>query len=234
MVFSGGQDSTTCLYWAKSEFDKVCAVTFSYGQKHIIELDSAKKIAEMANVDHEFIDLGELWSGLSSLTDASKDVPTESLDSTTSNLPSTFVPGRNILFLSIAASRAYTNDASSIVIGVSQEDFAGYPDCRSSFISSMQEAVSNGLDQELTIHSPLMHLSKKETVELAMTLPGCMDALAYSTTCYNGAVPPCMNCNSCQLRAKGFGESNIVDPLIARVEKLSKAVLNKKLGGSLC
>src|SRR5579883_351504 len=137
VVFSGGQDSTTCLYLAKEEHEFVSALTFAYAQRHAREIESAKKIASLANVEHEIVDLGPLFKGLSSLVDPSAPLPGAS--ETTNHgavqqLPSTFVPGRNMLFLSLAASRAYARDCSTLYIGVSQEDFAGYPDCREGFI----------------------------------------------------------------------------------------------------
>jgi 7-cyano-7-deazaguanine synthase len=196
-------------------YDEVFAITFSYGQKHVVELESARKIASLANVEHEVLELGAIFAGLSSLTDATQTIPEG--ESNSGGLPSTFVPGRNILFLSLAGSRAYVRDCEAIITGVSQEDFAGYPDCRAEFIASMENALTSGLDRKVAIVTPLMHLSKAETVELARTLPGCMEALSFSTTCYNGAVPPCGSCNSCQLRAKGFAGAGVADPLIERL-----------------
>jgi 7-cyano-7-deazaguanine synthase len=200
-------------------FEEVHTITFSYGQRHIIEIYSAKQIADIAGVANDLIDLGPAFANLSSLTDQSQDIPTgaSAEGNGESALPSTFVPGRNIVFLSLAASRAYVKDCDTIVIGVSQEDFAGYPDCRQNFIESMESAISNGLDKPIRIAAPLMHLSKKETVELAVSLPGCMDALALSTTCYNGERPPCQKCNACVLRAKGFARAGVEDPLCQSV-----------------
>jgi 7-cyano-7-deazaguanine synthase len=227
VVLSGGQDSTTCLFWAKSHFAEVRAITFSYGQRHAIELDSAREIAQLVGIEQDLVELGAVFAKLSSLTDSEQSIPKSTSDAshapsvntseTISNpLPSTFVPGRNILFLSLAASRAYVHNCDTIVIGVSQEDFAGYPDCREGFISSMETAIANGLDRQIKIAAPLMHLNKKETVELAMTFPGCLEALSLSTTCYNGAIPPCQECNACVLRAKGFSQAGIADPLVVR------------------
>ncbi len=216
VVLSGGQDSTTCLFWAKREFQDVRAITFSYGQRHAIELESARQIAELVGIKQDLVELGSVFAKLSSLTDVDQKIPAGG-DSTAGNqLPSTFVPGRNILFLSLAASRAYVHNCDTIVIGVSQEDFAGYPDCRENFINSMETAICNGLDRQIKIAAPLMHLNKKETVELALSMPGCMEALSLSTTCYNGAVPPCQECNACILRAKGFAQAGISDPLVIR------------------
>ncbi|CAN5222061.1 7-cyano-7-deazaguanine synthase QueC [soil metagenome] len=217
VVFSGGQDSTTCLYWAKQHFDSVRALTFDYGQRHRLELESAKTIAKMAGVEQEVINLGHIFAGLSPLTDLSK--PVEAYDDV-ENLPagiaSTFVPGRNILFLSVASNRAYVLGCDTVVIGVAQQDFGGYPDCRLDFIEKMQAALSSGLDAPLTIATPLMTMTKAETVVLAQSLPGCLEALAFSTTCYNGESPPCSHCNSCLLRAKGFDSAGVVDPLLSR------------------
>lgn len=234
VVFSGGQDSTTCLYWAMQNYEEVSTITFSYGQRHAVELESARKIASMAGVDNDLLELGAIFAGLSSLTDPSQAIPAgdtgsssdkpDAPDSQKTELPSTFVPGRNILFLSLAGSRAYVRDCDAIIAGVSQADFAGYPDCRAEFIANMESALSAGLDRKVSIVCPLMHLSKAQTVELASSLPGCMEALGHSTTCYNGDVPPCESCNSCRLRAKGFAEAGVADPLIERLSRAPKVV----------
>jgi 7-cyano-7-deazaguanine synthase len=219
VILSGGQDSTTCLFWAKREYHSVHAVTFNYNQRHAIEISSAEKIAAMAGVDHEVIDLGTLFAGLSPLTDKSKTVHQyQSAEKLPGGLEDTFVPGRNILFLAVAANRAYVTGCDEMVIGVSQEDFGGYPDCRENFIRSMEKALSQGLDKDLKITAPLMHLNKKEIVKLSASLTGCLDALAHSTTCYNGSVPPCAQCHACLLRQRGFDQAGIVDPLRARLE----------------
>ena len=215
VVFSGGQDSTTCLYWAKQRFDSVRALTFDYGQRHRLELVSARIIAQMAGIEQEVIDLGHIFAGLSPLTDLGKSVETyDVVENLPQGIASTFVPGRNILFLSVAANRAYVLGCDTVVIGVAQQDFGGYPDCRLDFIDKMQAALASGLEAPLVIETPLMNLTKKETVVLAQSLPGCLEALAYSTTCYNGENPPCGHCNSCLLRARGFEQAGIIDPLL--------------------
>jgi len=217
VVFSGGQDSTTCLYWAQQRFKTVYAVTFDYRQRHVLELESAKKIAQMADVAHEVIDLGPVFAGLSPLTNHSLPVETyRDPGSIPEGLANTFVPGRNILFFSVAANRAYINDCNTLVVGVSQQDFGGYPDCRHDFVAKMTAALASGLDRPFKIEAPLINRTKREAVELAAALPGCLDALAYSTTCYNGTYPPCQECNSCLLRQKGFAAANIKDPLLVR------------------
>jgi 7-cyano-7-deazaguanine synthase len=217
VVFSGGQDSTTCLYWAKQRFESVYAVTFDYRQRHSLELESARKIAQMADISHEIIDLGPIFAGLSPLTDHTLPVETYSdAAHIPAGLANTFVPGRNILFFSVAANRAYVHDCNALVVGVSQQDFGGYPDCRQDFISKMTVALASGLERPFEIEAPLMNRTKAETVDLAVGLPGCLEALAYSTTCYNGTFPPCQECNSCLLRQKGFAEADIKDPLLVR------------------
>ena len=216
VILSGGQDSTTCLFWALREYRSVQALTFAYDQRHSREIASARNIAKVAGVSHEVIDLGALFAGLSPLTNKSQAVESYATAETLpGGLENTFVPGRNILFLAVAANRAYVQACDDLIIGVSQEDFGGYPDCRENFISKMQEAITAGLDRDLQIRAPLMHLSKKQTVELALTLPGCMEALALSTTCYNGVLPPCGHCHACLLRERGFCEAGVADPLLA-------------------
>lgn len=218
VVLSGGQDSTTCLYWAKARYDEIFAVTFDYGQRHSIEIEAAKAVAKMAGVvHHQIVKVGPILEGTSPLTNPNYQVEQyKDVESLPGGLEKTFVPGRNILFLTLAANRAYCLGADAIVTGVAQEDFGGYPDCREDFIKAMEYAVFKGLDCEITIETPLMHLSKRGTVDLARSLPGCMDALAHSHTCYNGHFPPCGKCHACLLRQKGFDLSGYDDPLELR------------------
>jgi len=212
IVLSGGQDSTTCLFWAKHKFSEIHAITFNYGQKHQIELEAAKKVAELAGVaSHKFLDIDTFQQiGKNSLVDKSIKVGSEKIK----ELPSTFVPGRNLVFLTFAAAYAWTLGIDQLVTGVSESDYSGYPDCRENTMISLAETLSLGIGSPFVIHTPLMHISKAETVKLAMDV-GAMEALAFSHTCYNGAVPPCGVCDSCQLRAKGFAEAGIPDPLFS-------------------
>lgn len=217
VTFSGGQDSTTCLYWAKHHFDEVRAISFRYGQRHDRELDAARRIARMADVPHDVVDLGPVFAGLSPLTDHAVEVETyASAEALPGGLEKTFVPGRNILFLTVAANRAYVAGCDTLVVGISQEDYGGYPDCRADFIEQMQRALSLGLDRDIRIAAPLMHLDKRRTVELAMGLDGCMEAMAYSHTCYQGTFPPCGGCHACLLRSRGFAQAGVPDPLLVR------------------
>jgi 7-cyano-7-deazaguanine synthase len=214
VVLSGGQDSTTCLYWAIDRYGlaAVDTVTFDYGQRHRIELECAAKVAEFAGVSNSCLPINTLTAlGGDSLTDPGIEVQNE-LDAD-SGLPNTFVPGRNLIFLTYAAALAYRRGIRNIVTGVAQTDYSGYPDCRQETIAALQRTLRLGMEFEVTIHTPLMHLSKKETVELARDL-GALPAMAYTHTCYNGERPPCGHCPACELRAKGFEQAGIADPLL--------------------
>ena len=213
VVLSGGQDSTTCLFWAKQRFAEVEAITFDYGQRHRIELACAKKIAELAGVIQHVLPINTFSAiGGNALTDPTVS-PTTTTEATA--LPNTFVPGRNLIFLTFAAALAYTRQIGHIVTGVAQTDYSGYPDCRENTLKALELALRLGMDARVTLHTPLMFLSKAETVHLAQRL-GALPALAYSHTCYNGVQPPCGACPACRLRAQGFAEAGIADPLLER------------------
>ncbi|MCH8302858.1 MAG: 7-cyano-7-deazaguanine synthase QueC [Proteobacteria bacterium] len=211
VVLSGGQDSTTCLYWALDRFgvDNVLALTFDYGQRHRIELDCAANVAQHARVAHTTLPIDTFLAlGGNALTDAGIAV-----DEAPGNaLPNTFVPGRNLIFLTFAAAFAWQRDIVDLVTGVAQTDYSGYPDCRRDTIDELEKTLGLGMQREFKIHTPLMNLSKKETVEMARDL-GALDAMALTHTCYNGLRPPCGECPACRLRAKGFLEAGIADPL---------------------
>jgi 7-cyano-7-deazaguanine synthase len=215
VLLSGGQDSTTCLYWAIDKFGiaAVSAVSFDYGQRHRIELECAQKIAASAGVDLVCLPVDTFAAlGGDALTDS--DIGVEGgLDEST-GLPNTFVPGRNLIFLTFAAAYAYQHGISHLVTGVAQTDYSGYPDCREATIEAVQHAIQLGMETGLQIHAPLMHRSKKQTVELARDL-GALEPLALTHTCYNGMRPPCGECPACILRAKGFAEAGIDDPLVS-------------------
>ena len=212
VILSGGQDSTTCLYWAKKRFDvkNIEAVTFDYGQRHKIEISCAQQIAESNDIPHHIIPINSFESlGQNSLTGNKSEFD----DGQYRDLPKTFVPGRNLIFLTFAASLAWQKKINHLVIGTSQTDYSGYPDCRENTIEAMEKTLNLGLDYAIKIHTPLMHLSKSETVVLAAEL-GAMDAMAYTHTCYKGEQPPCQQCEACKLRAKGFINAGFEDPLL--------------------
>ena len=215
VVFSGGQDSTTCLYWAIDRFgrDNVSTVTFDYGQRHRVELDSARTIAGIAGVSQTILPIDTFTAiGGNVLTDDAQQ-PDKVMPA--ASLPNTFVPGRNLIFLSFAAALAYTRGIGRVVTGVAQADYSGYPDCRENTLKALELAIRLGMEARLQLETPLMYMSKAETVKLAEQL-GALEAMAWSHTCYNGVVPPCGHCLACQLRAKGFAEAGIADPLVQR------------------
>ena len=184
ILLSGGQDSTTCLYWAKQKFDSIEAVSFNYGQRHLIELDFAKKICDKENIFLDIISLKKILSN-SALTNNKEDFNKN--HPSNPNLPNSFVPGRNLLFLSIATSIAYNRGIENIVIGVCETDFSGYPDCREDFIKSMEKSIYLATEKSIEIHTPLMKLDKAQTWKLAKEL-GCLDTIIKSTmTDYNGS-----------------------------------------------
>lgn len=214
VVLSGGQDSTTCLYWAMNRFgrDNVESVTFDYGQRHRIEIECARRVAEGAGVPSIVLPIDTFAVlGGNALTDAAVDVPDE--DPAGSGLPATFVPGRNLIFLTYAAAWGWRRGIAHLVTGVAQTDYSGYPDCRRETIDALERALQLGLERDLTIHTPLSSLSKKETVLLAREL-GALDAMRFTHTCYRGERPPCGLCAACRLRARGFAEAGVADPLV--------------------
>lgn len=206
VVFSGGQDSTTCLFWAKKHFAKVVALTFVYGQKHVVEVDYARAIAEKAGVEWYCQDvsfISALSSGCS-LTDT--NVPMDE-SRPQESCPNTFVPGRNLFFLSIAAVFARERGIRHIVTGVSETDYSGYPDCRDAFIKSLNVTLNLAMEDQFILHTPLMWIDKAQTWALSDEL-GVLDLVRNETvTCYNG-IPGdgCGHCPACTLRREGLEE----------------------------
>lgn len=205
VVFSGGQDSTTCLFWAQKHFKTVYALTFLYGQKHAKEVDVARTIAEEAGVEFKLMDVSFIGNlGSNSLTDTSIVMDEEQPEG---SFPNTFVPGRNLFFLSIAAVYAREKGVGHIVTGVSQTDFSGYPDCRDAFIKSLNVTLNLAMDEQFVLHTPLMWLDKTETWALADEL-GVLSLVRNETlTCYNGVQGDgCGHCPACKLRRHGLEE----------------------------
>ena len=203
VVFSGGQDSTTCLFWAKKHFKKVLALSFLYGQKHQHEVEIAQAIAAKAEVEMEVMDVSFIGKlGHNSLTDTSMQMDEVKPEG---GVPNTFVPGRNLFFLSIAAVYARERGVNHLVTGVSQTDFSGYPDCRDSFIKSLNVTLNLAMDEQFVLHTPLMWIDKAQTWALADEL-GVLDLVRNETlTCYNGVVGDgCGHCPACKLRREGL------------------------------
>jgi 7-cyano-7-deazaguanine synthase len=228
VILSGGQDSTTCLYWAKKKYGEVGTLTFNYNQRHQRELDAARIVANMAKVEHEEVDLGPILKGNSPLTNSDEKLELyddfKSMDKIIGDrIEVTFVPMRNALFLTLAANRAVVGGYSVIVAGVCQQDNANYPDCRLEFISSQESTINKALGNRrytdrnyIRIETPLMHLTKAKSIHLAMTLPGCMEAFAFTHTAYDGNYPPVSKDHANTLRAQGFLEAGVPDPLVLR------------------
>lgn len=203
VVLSGGQDSTTCLFWARRHFAAVHALSFAYGQKHVLEVELARALAAKAGATFEAMDLplvGQL--GRNALTDTSIAMDETKPDG---GPPNTFVPGRNLFFLSVAAVYARERGIRHLVTGVSQTDYSGYPDCRDNFVKSLNVTLNLAMEAQFVIHTPLMWLDKCQTWALADEL-GVLDVVRRETlTCYNG-IPGdgCGHCPACQLRREGL------------------------------
>lgn len=215
VLLSGGLDSSIALHVARTEgFDEIYALTFLYGQKHDKEVERARTIAETAGVkEHKFVELPlNLWQG-SSLTDATLEIKNGDVER--EEIPDTYVPARNMVFLSIAASYADAMNIRDIYIGVSETDYSGYVDCREAFIQGMENAINLGTllgtvkQTPIRLHTPFMHMTKAEEIRWGTKL-GVDFGLSWS--CYRGGDKPCGTCDSCLLRAKAFAEAGIPDP----------------------
>ncbi len=203
VVFSGGQDSTTCLFWAKKRFKEVIAISFDYNQKHKQELDCAKNICNKYDIEHHILDMSLLNQlAPNSLTRA--DIKVDK-DKPKDGLPNSFVYGRNLLFLTFVSVFAKQREINHIITGVSQSDFSGYPDCRDVFVKSTNVTLNLAMDFEFIIHTPLMWIDKEETWKLADDL-GVLDIIKSETlTCYNGIIGDgCGECPACILRNNGY------------------------------
>lgn len=203
VVFSGGQDSTTCLFWAKKRYKEVIAVSFDYGQKHSLELECAKDICKKYDVEHHIMDLNLLNQlAPNSLTRVDIKVDKKKEED---KLPNSFVDGRNMLFLTFVAVFAKQRWINTIITGVSQSDFSGYPDCRDVFIKSLNVTLNLAMDYQFEVLTPLMWIDKAETWKLADDL-GVLDIVKNETlTCYNGIKGNgCGECPACTLRKNGY------------------------------
>ena len=213
VLLSGGLDSSVAIHLAKSEGFEVYALSFDYGQKHNKELECAKETVKKVNAkEHNIVTLQlNLWGG-SSLTDSNRNV--EDGDVTRTDIPDTYVPARNMVFLSVAASYAEAIGAQDIFIGVSEVDYSGYVDCREEFIQSMENTINMGTvmavekGKKLKIHTPFINLTKSEEIKIGENL-GVDWSLTWS--CYRGTEKPCGKCDSCLLRAKAFLEAGVID-----------------------
>lgn len=215
VLLSGGLDSTTCLYWAKSKGYKTFVLIFDYGQRHKKEIKNALRIARETKSFYQKVKFFLPWKG-SSLLDKSLKLPKKRKlkKMISSGIPSTYVPARNTIFLSFALSYADAIKAEIIVIGANAIDFSGYPDCRPQYLKAMEKAALLGSKigaegKKLEILAPLVKMSKAEIIHLGLKLK-----VPYELTwsCYLGGRIPCGECDSCILRAKGFKEAQVLDP----------------------
>jgi 7-cyano-7-deazaguanine synthase len=243
VVLSGGQDSTTCLYWAIQKWggpSNVAAVTFDYNQRHRAEIAAARQVCSMAGVVwHRVVEVGNILDGRSPLTNPGQVLEQykdfASMDAIIGDrVELTFVPMRNALFLTLAANLASVYGVDNIVTGVCQEDNANYPDCRKVFVHSMEQMINTALGYDtaaersnvthaattpsryVQIHAPLIHRTKAQSVRLALATPGAFEALAWSHTSYDGKYPPLGKDHATILRAHGFEEAGLPDPLVLR------------------
>lgn len=202
VVFSGGQDSTTCLFWAMEHFAEVEAVTFDYNQRHKAEINCAQNITSELGIKHHILNMS-LLNQLAPNALTRDDI--EVKNGVDGELPSTFVPGRNLLFLSFAGVLARQIDAKHIITGVCETDFSGYPDCRDVFIKSLNVSLNLSMDYSFVIHTPLMWLNKAETWKMADDLGAFTFVRKKTLTCYNGIIADgCGECPACILRGKGL------------------------------
>jgi 7-cyano-7-deazaguanine synthase len=215
VLLSGGLDSTTALYWAKTQGFSPVALSIRYGQRHSRELSAARAVARDAKVHIHEVRLTLPWLQGSSLTNSRLQLPNIPLKKIGSGgVPSTYVPGRNTIFLSLAVSLADSMNAEAIIIGANALDYSGYPDCRPPFINAFglvaQEGTKRGSEgKPLKILAPLLRLDKKGIIRLARTISA---PLSLTWSCYAGGKSPCGRCDSCKLRAKGFREAGLKDP----------------------
>jgi 7-cyano-7-deazaguanine synthase len=214
VLLSGGLDSTTALYWAKKRGYAPVALSVRYGQRHDRELGAAKRVAKAAKVPLHEVDAPLPWlAHSSSLTDKGAKLPDLPLSKIgRGGVPSTYVPGRNTLFLALAASLADAIGADAVVIGANVLDYSGYPDCRGGFLRAFEKTARQGTRRtKLEILAPLLKLDKKGIIRLAEKVGA---PLRLTWSCYAGKSKPCGRCDSCKLRAKGFAESGTSDPAL--------------------
>lgn len=209
VIFSGGQDSTTCLYQANRIYNTVEAITFNYGQKHNVEIEQSKLICKLEGVKQTIIDLSFLDTIVESALTSNGDV--NKLNA--KGLPASFVPNRNALFITLAHAYAQKIGAQYLVTGVCQTDYSGYPDCRDAFIKQLDYCLNIGSNSDIRIVAPLMNLNKAEIFNLADNIGRLQSVVEFSHTCYNGDRKHfnkwgygCDNCPACQLRKNGYND----------------------------
>jgi len=222
VLFSGGIDSTTALYWALDLDEQTTAITFDYGQKHRVEIGAAQRIADMLEIPHKILRVDLEQIGGSSLTDSSVSLPQmENVSQIQEELPTTYVPFRNGIFLALAAAWAETKDITGIVCGFNVIDSPNYPDTRETFVKAMEKAINSGTGaalgrKKIAILAPFLDMKKSAIIKKGLALGA---DYSYSISCYRGSEIPCLQCSSCLLRQKAWEETGMKDPLFTRLEK---------------
>lgn len=233
VILSGGQDSTTVLFMAREQYDEVHTITFNYGQRHSLEIEAAAKIAQLAKVrSHRIVDIPGILYSTSPLVSPSaleKYESYEQMDKVIGDrVELTFVPMRNVLFFVVAANRAIALGIRKLITGICQADNANYPDTTETFRAAMEATINTALGiQDFHLLAPLMNYPKRVTAETAYAIPGCAAALAFSHTSYDGKYPPTDNNHANVLRAQGFLEAGLPDPLVVRAVRDSEMPLPK-------
>jgi 7-cyano-7-deazaguanine synthase len=225
VLFSGGIDSTTSLYWALKRFERVHSLTFDYGQRHRIEISMAQRLAKKLGIPQKTLQIDLKQIGGSSLTDTKIPLPEyEKLEEMEEGLPPTYVPFRNGIFLALAAGWAEVEGIKDIICGFNIIDSPNYPDTRKQFVEAMEEAINQGTaaslnDQKMRILAPFVKMKKSQIIEEGLSLGA---DYSYSVSCYSGEEIPCQKCSSCFLRQKAWEEVGQRDPFILRLEKEGK------------
>jgi len=215
VLLSGGLDSTVVTYAALAEGYEVIALTLTYGQLHTTEIDKAKITTSKHNIEHFVVPVSLPWKG-SALLDDMIPIPTGRDEDAMSDIPATYVPARNTIFLSLALSLAEVRNATAIFIGANQLDFSGYPDCRGDYFQSAQQLFDKATKQttegeKIKIVTPLLDMTKEDIVRFGQTLDVPFED---TWTCYVGGNAPCGTCDACVLRSKGFSAVGIQDPIV--------------------
>jgi 7-cyano-7-deazaguanine synthase len=225
VLFSGGIDSTTALYWSHNRNKRTAALTYDYGQRNSVEIWAAQKITGTLDIPLKILHVDLAQIGGSSLTDPSVSLPRfDHLAQIKPGLPTTYVPFRNGIFLAMAAAWAETKDITSIVCGFNVIDSPNYPDTRETFVKTMEEAINFGTSaamggKKIQILAPFLNMRKSAIIKEGLSLGA---DYSYSISCYSGSEIPCQECSSCLLRKKAWEEAGMKDPLIARLEKEGK------------
>jgi 7-cyano-7-deazaguanine synthase len=226
VLLSGGMDSTIALYWAIDQGFTICALTVAYGQRHLVEVEAANRVAARSGVrNHEVLWLPDhTFQSSSPLLEYTRNPVDqyESLGDAQQAVEPTFVAGRNLLFLVLAANRAMYYGSQTLVIGTSSEDFGGYPDCKPRSLEALRRALGWGMTDRrnhFTLHQPVAGMTKAQSIKMARSFSGCMDTLAVTHTCYRGDRPPCGECHACLLRSQAFEQAGVPDPLVESFRK---------------